>query len=388
MSNAFRELLRKVGSGNHTGENLSRQEAETATRMMLLQEASPAQIGAFMIAHRIKRPTGTELAGMLDAYDQLGPRLQPIAAKYLPMILGSPYDGRSRTTPLSPITALILATVGCPAILHGGDRMPTKEGIPLIELWQGLGVDWQHLSLTQVQAVLQKTGLGFVYLPKHFILAADIVPYRDQIGKRPPFATLELVWAPYSGNCHVVSGFVHPPTEGMFQTAIELRGIPAYLTTIKGLEGSCDLPRDRTAIIGLGKFNQPVDPERGTLHTKIHLVSAEGHERTSTNTLSTLAFDRLLLHPRDYDLAGADVPLPSPAETIESLQSVLRGEASELMRSSIWNGGFYLWRCGACPDLQTGLESAKTILTSGQAAEKLRELRSSVETIAGSVVIG
>ena len=57
MSTAFRDLLRKVGSGSHTSENLTRAEAASATRMMLTQEATPAQIGAFMIAHRIKRPT-------------------------------------------------------------------------------------------------------------------------------------------------------------------------------------------------------------------------------------------------------------------------------------------------------------------------------------------
>jgi anthranilate phosphoribosyltransferase len=60
MSIAFRELLKTIGSGPHTGENLSRDETAAATRMMLTQEATPAQIGAFMIAHRIKRPTGEE----------------------------------------------------------------------------------------------------------------------------------------------------------------------------------------------------------------------------------------------------------------------------------------------------------------------------------------
>jgi len=45
MSNAFRGRLRKVGSGVHTGEDLNRTEA--ATKMMLRQEATPAQIGAF-----------------------------------------------------------------------------------------------------------------------------------------------------------------------------------------------------------------------------------------------------------------------------------------------------------------------------------------------------
>jgi anthranilate phosphoribosyltransferase len=75
------KLLRKIGSGIHTGENLTRSEAAAATRMMLLQEATAAQIGAFMISHRIKRPTGEELAGMLDAYENWGPFLPPQTEK-------------------------------------------------------------------------------------------------------------------------------------------------------------------------------------------------------------------------------------------------------------------------------------------------------------------
>ncbi|NET38747.1 MAG: hypothetical protein F6K19_43310 [Cyanothece sp. SIO1E1] len=208
MSDAFRELLRKVGSGQHTGKDLTRSEAAEATRMMLTQEATPAQIGAFMIAHRIKRPTAAELAGMLDAYDQLGPHLPPVAAAYPVTVLCSPYDGRSRTAPISPLTALILATAGCPVMMHGGDRMPTKQGLPLIDIWQGLGVDWQKLNLSQLQQVLAQTLLGLVYIPHHFPQAQALVPYRDQIGKRPPFATVELLWSPCGEDVHLVSGFV------------------------------------------------------------------------------------------------------------------------------------------------------------------------------------
>ena len=57
MTNKFREFIQKVGSGTHTSDNLTRAEAATATKMMLLGEATPAQIGAFLIAHRIKRLT-------------------------------------------------------------------------------------------------------------------------------------------------------------------------------------------------------------------------------------------------------------------------------------------------------------------------------------------
>ncbi len=149
MSDRFRELLKKVGSGTHTSKFLTREEATQATLMMLQQEATPAQIGAFMIAHRIKRPTGIELAGMLDAYHLLGKKISTshLKSQYSPVCFGNPYDGRSRNIPVMPITALILSTVGIPVILHGGNRMPTKYGLPLIEIWQQLGIDFSDMSI-------------------------------------------------------------------------------------------------------------------------------------------------------------------------------------------------------------------------------------------------
>jgi anthranilate phosphoribosyltransferase len=314
---------------------------------MLTQAATPAQIGAFMIAHRIKRPTGEELAGMLDAYDQLGPKLSPIESD-LPIVLGSPYDGRSRTAPILPLTALILNAAGCAVILHGGRRMPTKSGIPLVEIWQGLGVDWAPLTLDQTQQVFAQTQFGFVYLPTHFPLADQLVPYREQIGKRPPFATAELFWVPYAGEALIVAGFVHPPTEEMARSAFALRGTQRFMT-VKGLEGSCDLPRDRTAIIGIQRPEQE--------------------------------FTRWLLHPRDYGFASDEVPLLPTTELISQLRSVLQGEPSELLEAAVWNGGFYLWQAGQCPDLATGFQTARHLIMSGGAADKLNELTVAVRSI-------
>lgn len=344
MSYEFRELLKKVGSGPHTSENLTRQEAEKATRLMLLQEATPAQIGAFMISHRIKRPTGEELAGMLDAYDALSEKLPSISSKIPAMVMCNPYDGRSRTAPLSPIIAIVLAAAGVPVVLHGGDRMPTKEGVPLTELWDGLGVDWKTLSIGQVHEVLERTGIGFVYLPTHFPLAQKLVPYRDQIGKRPPFSTLELMWNPYAGESHLICGYVHPPTEGMFRDAFALRGTRLF-TTVKGLEGSCDLPRDRTAIIGM--------------------TTAKG-------------FDRLTLVPRDYGFAAKELPLTTNEDLIDQMKAAMKGEPSELMQATIWNCGFYLWRAGACSSIQSGFSQAKAILELGQAERKLQQVISAI----------
>ena len=312
MSNIFRDLLKKVGSGTHTSKHLSREESALATRMMLEQTATPAQIGAFMIAQRIKRPTIPELAGMLDCYDQMGGKLTAPSSDYQTIVLNNPYDGRQRNAPVTPLTALILAAAGVPVILHGGERMPTKMGLPLVEIWQYLGLDWSRLSLDQSQQVFDLTHVGFVFMPQHFPEAQGLVPYRDQIGKRPTLATVELMWAPCNGQQHVVSSFVHPPTETRTQETYHLRKTFEF-TTVKGVEGSCDLARSRTAIVGLGRLQAGVP-----------------------------VFERLLLHPRDYGFDGQDPSLDD--DFALTLERAIHGEPLEFTRSVVWNGGFI---CGA-----------------------------------------
>lgn len=359
MSKAFRVLLQKIGSGTHTSEHLSRSEAADAMRMMLLQEATPAQIGAFLIAHRIKRPTGEEMAGMLDAYDQLGPVLPPLDDDRQVLVMGSPYDGRSRTVSLSPLTALVLATAGSPVLLHGGGVMPTKAGIPLIQTWQALGVDWTCLTLDQVWRILNTIGIGFIYLPTHFPLAQGLVQFRDEIGKRPPLATLELIWSAYRGPAHIITGYVHPPTEAIMRTAFTLRHT-THFTTVKGLEGSCDLPRDRTAIIGISD----------SLPTTGLSVSSQSSSESS--------FLRLHLHPRDYGVAGKNIPLNNTTDQAQFMQSVLAGIKSEGLQAVAWNSGFYLWRSGACPDMASGMALAEDLITKGRVLAQLHRLQAAI----------
>jgi anthranilate phosphoribosyltransferase len=335
---AFRELLKTIGSGIHTGKDLTRQESATATAMMLNAEATPAQIGAFMIAHRIKRPTPEELAGMMDTYNEIGKRFQPVQDPVV--VFGNPYDGRTRTAPVTPITALMLSGSGVSVILQGGGRMPTKYGIPLVELWQGLGLDFADCTLSQAQTLFEQTKLGFYYLPQHFPQAQTLVPYRDQIGKRPPLATLELIWSPYAAEAHVVAGFVHPPTEERFQKVFAYLNTTHY-TTVKGQEGSCDLPCSRTSIIGLG---------------------------------TPQGFERLHLHPHDFGFAEKDIPLDED-KIIPQLQATLEGKETELTPSAIYNGGFYLWRFGVVADLSAGFKQAETLLSQGKVAQQLERVR-------------
>lgn len=357
MSHLFRELLQKVGSGAHTNKALTREEAATALELMWTQQATPAQIGAFLIAHRIRRPTSEELAGMLDTYKRFGPQLAPIAADYPVLVFGVPYDGRSRTAPLAPLTALVLAAAGCPVVQHGAEMMPTKYGLSLVAVWDLLGVNWRDRSLAEIQQILQTTGIGFVYVPRLFPLATTLTPYREQIGKRPPLATLELMWSPYGGDSRLVMGYVHPPTEGLIRGALDLHQTPHYLL-VKGLEGSLDLPRDRTAIIG-------------------------SYRNTTAGSVS----DRILVAARDQGLSGTDVPLNRETLGAEMMQIIGGNITSELARSIVWNGGFYLWQAGAAVDLQAGMAQAEILLQTGQVQKQLQKLLRSLEhstTVSGS----
>ncbi|MGC1218920.1 MAG: anthranilate phosphoribosyltransferase family protein [Phormidesmis sp.] len=348
----FRDLLKKVGSGTHTSKALTREEAAIATELMLKEIATPAQIGAFMIAHRIRRPTPTELAGMLDTYDALGPTIQPIVSQYPVTVFSNPYDGRSRTAPITPLTALILASAEAPAILHGGDRTPTKYGLPTIEAFEGLGLHWRQLAtLDHLQTVLAQTGLGFVYQPVQFPQAEAMVTYREQIGKRPTLATVEIMWSPYRGPCNVVSGYVHPPTEVRTQTAFTARGT-GFFTTVKGLEGSCDIARDRTAIISLNQV------ENGSLQT-----------------------ERLLLHPRDYGFDGTDPEMTSVEDLLADYQAALAGEVNEISRSAVWNSGFYLWRVGRVESIEAGFELGRSLLKTGTVKDKLGQIAGAIAAV-------
>jgi anthranilate phosphoribosyltransferase len=350
MSSEFRELLKKIGSGTHTHKNLSRQQAGLALEMMLKGIATPAQIGAFLIAHRIKRPTGEELAGMLDTYTNLGVTLPIIENSQYPLtILGIPYDGRTRSAPISPITSLILSAVGVPVLMHGGTRMPTKYGLTLGEIWANLAIDVTNLSLIQVEKLLNKTNFGFLYLPQHFPLANKLVQYRDEIGKRPPIATLELIWQPYEGKSHLMAGYVHPPTEKMIREALSLRGVEKF-TLIKGLEGSGDLKLEQTNII---------------------VIDSQENEE---------GYQYLKVNPYYYNLKGNDPILSNNEEYFAELIKTIRGEKSTLTISSILNGGFYLWRCGITDSIEKGLTIAEELITDGKLQIQLEKIIAELRT--------
>ena len=336
----FKQHLRKVGSGEHTSRGLSRLEAADALELILHEEATPAQIGAFLIAHRIRRPEPQELAGMLDTYRDLGPVLKSAAGATPPVCFGMPFDGRTRTAPIYPLTALVLLAAQQPVVLQGGSRMPIKYGVTAHELFESLGLDLSGLSIEAVQKGFETHGLALIHQPEHFPLAESLISYREDLGKRPPVASLELLWTAHQGEHLLVSGFVHPPTESRAWEALHQAG-ETNLVTVKGLEGGTDLPIGRACI------------------------TAAVHDGVP---------ERRILHPRDHGCHQKDVEWIDLETWREQAEQALRNEGP-LLSAMRWNAGSYLWLSGQATDLSTGISQADSLIQSGAPGNLLDQLR-------------
>jgi anthranilate phosphoribosyltransferase len=338
----LRELLAAIGSGERTGRNLSREEAAEALELLLAEDVNPAQAGAFLIAHRLRRPQPQELAGMLDTYRRLGPTLEVAGRRTVSF--GVPFDGRSRTAPILPLTALLLAAAGLGVVLQGGDPMPVKYGLTQAEALAALELDLRGLAWPRVQDLFKRHGLALLHQPHHFPAAERLVPLRMAIGKRPPIATLELLWSCCPDGDLQVSGFVHAPTEALIHDSLASVGT-AEVITIKGLEGGVDLPISRVAIAA--------------------------HRRGC-------ATERLILQARDYGLRSPEPELHSLAVWCQQGHAALQGEGP-LLESLLWNGGFQLWRSGLADDLAAGVAAAERLVREGAVEAIRREIQEDLD---------
>ncbi len=318
---------------------MTREESSDALNLILTGIPSPTQIGAFMIAHRIRRPEPQELAGMVDTYLKLGPNLQSKNSQKRPICFGMPFDGRTRTAPIYPVTALVLVSAGQPVVLQGGRRMPIKYGVTSSELLADINLNLIDLTINQVQKCLCENDIGFIYQPKHFPLAENLIYYREEIGKRPTIASMELLWTAHQSKHLFVTGFVHSPTEERHWQTLELLG-EKEIITVKGLEGGTDIPSSKLCI---------------------------------ANKLDNNRVKRIELSPKDFNLYGKDQRFTSREEWGQWAIAAINYQGP-LLNAVVWNAGFYLWVSGITETLENGIEKADRLLKSGKVQNTLNKI--------------
>jgi anthranilate phosphoribosyltransferase len=344
MSIIFREYVKKIGSGRLTGRDLTREDSSQATVMLLKQEATQAQMGAFLIAHRIKRPTFEELAGILDAYDQVARPMQVLPEAKKPMVLSSPYDGQERLGIVAPLTALICSSLGQGIVLHGTTDMAPKHGMTCFDVLAALGIDLTRSSQVLTQQY-KDLGIGWVYSPTHFPEAYALQTLRDEVGKRPPLATAELLWNPVGVGLPMI-GYTHRETVDLAVGTTELRGATPFVM-VRGVQGSSNCTMFHP---NLGfRWNQGM-----TVPESFRILASE------------------------YDLGDDDFPMLKDGKDLERHRELslatLQGEATSLRRAAIFNSAFVLFQAGFCDALADAIPLAKRSLEEGLAYQQFQKL--------------
>lgn len=216
---ALTPFIKETGRGAKGARNLTRDEAREAMRIILSGEATPAQIGAFFQAERIKSESPEELAGFIEATRENCDKIA--AGKNLRRIeIGIPYDGRLRAFHVLPFAAMLAARAGIQTFIHGEAGVGPKWGINAIEILHASGVEASG-SIADADAKLNSGGVAWcgpaVFSPR----LAGMRTIRNEVVLRGPLATVEKMLN-LSGASALVAGNTHTPYGSLMAAAFGL----------------------------------------------------------------------------------------------------------------------------------------------------------------------
>lgn len=329
------ELLKEVGRGKRGAKDLTYEQARQAAEMIRTHKATPAQIGAFFMAERIKTESLDEILAFTDSYRQA------ITPFPIPGSLdcAGPYDGRRTSFYATLPTAFVLAACGLPVALHSSPSLPPKWGIALTDLMQELGVPL-HADTRDIYTKAA-TASGFLFVSTeswHPDLQA-IRPLRLEIGVRTVLNTVEKLLR-FSDAPYMAIGVYHGTVFEKVAQLLVKQGIEKGIV-VQGMEGSEDV-----------SVQKP---------TRTLLIHGDSYES-------------LLIDPAAFGLK-ADLPEMewTPRLQLDTALAVLKGEAALPYRNMVLlNSALRLWVTGSCSTIEEGLKRAEQTLEQGLAWKQLQ----------------
>lgn len=170
----YRAIVKEVGRGKNHARDLDRDTARSLYTHMLDGDVPDLEMGAILIALRIKGEGEPEMRGFYDAMQQHTLRLTPPVARPMPVVIPS-YNGARKQANLTPLLALLLSRLGFPVLVHGVSDDPTRVLTETIFTLMGIA---PTLHAGQAQAKLD--GRDPVYIP----VGALCPPLEKQLGMR------------------------------------------------------------------------------------------------------------------------------------------------------------------------------------------------------------
>jgi anthranilate phosphoribosyltransferase len=328
------ETLEKVVDGHP----VDRSEAQAAMAAIMGGECTPAQIGAFLIALRMRGETVDQISGFAEAMRGACVRIR---TKHPNVVDTCGTGGDAMDTfNISTAAALVTAAAGIPVAKHGNRSVSSKCGSADVLTELGVRID---LEPFEVEACLDEVNIGFLFAPSHHPAMKHAIGPRRELGMRTVFNVLGPLTNPAGARRQLLGVFDPSLTEVMAGTLAELGSEHALV--VHGLDGL-----DEISTTG---------PTR---------VSELRDGQVSTCEVAPEDFGLSRAHQRD--LFGGE-----PADSAEVLLQSISGEACPARDIVALNAGGAIYVGGMAASIADGVEVALSTIKSGAAVETLHSLR-------------
>jgi anthranilate phosphoribosyltransferase len=327
--------------------DLSREEAREVMDGVMRGDATPAQIGGFLIALRLKGETADEIAGFAEA---MRAHVVPVRPERADLVdtAGTGGDG-AHTLNISTAAALVAAAAGAAVAKHGNRAVSSSSGSA--DVLEALGFTLE-LAPEQIARSIDELGFGFMFAPTHHPAMRHAAPVRRELATRTVFNVLGPLTNPAGARAQVVGVYAPELVRTLADVLARLGARRAFV--VHGAAGIDELSPAGPNLVG-------------------EVVEGDVRERT----IDPLELGVPRCDPNE--LVGG-----TPAENAARIRAIFEGAENGGARSAILlNAAGAIAAGGHALDLQEGLGYAREALESGAAAERLEKLVAfSRETVA------
>ena len=334
----IRDLISKIVEGL----DLSESEMINAMDEIMSGEATPAQIGAFITALRLKGETVDEITGAAKVMREKATKIaidpDEIKNDIILDVVGTGGDG-AKTFNVSTTTAFVTAGAGITVAKHGNRAVSSKCGAA--DVLENLGVNL-NITSKDVESCINKTGIGFLFAPLFHGAMKYAAGPRKEIGIRSVFNLLGPLTNPAGATVLLLGVYDMNLTEKIAMVLNKLGTREAFVVCGEG-------NLDEISICGPTRIS----------HVKGGSVS------TFEITPEEVGLKRADIE----DIKGGDA-----AENADIIRNILDGEKGPKRDMVLINASAALVAAGYSKDFNEGVKLGEEIIDSGKAKKKLEEL--------------
>lgn len=228
------ELLAKVAKGPKTSKDLTWEECRQVMKALIEGEATPAQVGAFLIAMRFKTESVTELAALTAAARHYVPPL-PVS-RNLALVDVPTYAGKQDTFHAIVAATIVAVAAGAAVVMHGYDGIPGRPGAAGVLKALGIPVDADSKLVAEE---VNRKGFAYLDIGLYHPPLYRFLEMRQELGVRNVFHPIARLLNPARAPVQIV-GLTHPPHFEKTAEALRMLGATRALV-IRGVEGDPEL---------------------------------------------------------------------------------------------------------------------------------------------------